>query len=43
LAFEPADPKALNGMGDMARVNLLTTAGAARRLTEALALMRGAQ
>lgn len=40
LAFEPADPNALAGLGDMNRVSLVTTAGAARRLVDALALIR---
>jgi len=39
-AFEPADPKALEGMGDMARVSCMTTAGSVRRLCEALEKLR---
>lgn len=41
LAFEPADPKCVDGLGDMARVSVVTTAGSVRRLLDALALIRG--
>lgn len=39
LAFE-IDAGALNGLGDMARVNVVTTAGAVRRLLAALEATR---
>lgn len=39
-ALEPNDPKALDGMGDLARVTLATNAGTVRLLMQALAAMR---
>ena len=39
-ALEPSDPKALDGLGDLARVTLATNAGTVRLLMQALAIMR---
>lgn len=39
-ALEPNDPKALDGMGDLARITLVTNAGTVRLLMQALATMR---
>lgn len=40
-ALEPNDPAALDGLGDLQRVNMATTAGSVRALMNALAMMRG--
>lgn len=42
-ALEPSDPSKLDGLGDLSRVSMATTAGSMRALMNALAMMRGAQ
>lgn len=42
LAFEPHDPKELNGLGDEGRITVVVKVGNVRRLMAALGKARGA-
>jgi len=41
--FEPSNMAPLEGLSDLTRINMVTSAGAIRRLVHALAVIRGAQ